>query len=85
MTRYEQFEDFTDLYSSFLFNMLGKSLSIKQVSDNIQTYIEQEEIAKQIEEWAKLIRLLLDFESATSNENPMALYKNYFGPKKAAV
>lgn len=72
-TRYDTFEDITDLYSSFLFNMLGKSLSIKTVAENIADYNDAGEFASMAEEIAKLVRLLLDFESATSESNPMLL------------
>jgi hypothetical protein len=35
--RIKSFADFADLYTSFLFNLLSQSLSVKVIADNLQT------------------------------------------------
>lgn len=36
--RAAKFKDFTDIYTSFLFNLLGKSLNIKTHATNLEIY-----------------------------------------------
>jgi hypothetical protein len=36
-TRLSQFADFSDVYTSFLFNLLSQSLKIKSLAQNMQT------------------------------------------------
>ncbi len=69
--RINGFEDMTDFWLSLLFNVLGKSLTLYTVIDNIGVYGGSDpdiEVSypDMVGEIAKMIRLVLDFESSTS-------------------
>lgn len=70
-TRLNTFSDFADLYTSFLFNLLSNSLQIKTITTNIQTYSNSGSYSDLYGEFAKLFRIMLDFESsnAASRDN----------------
>jgi hypothetical protein len=70
-TRLNTFSDFADLYTSFLFNLLSNSLSIKTITTNIQSYSNSGSYSDLYGEFAKLFRIMLDFESsnAASRDN----------------
>jgi hypothetical protein len=59
------FSDFYDFYSSFLFNLMSRSPSIKNIALNINQYVADETIegrgALMAGEIAKIVRLILDF------------------------
>jgi hypothetical protein len=65
-SRLDTFVDFSDLYTSFLFNMLSNSLQIKTIATNINTYSEASKWPELSGEVAKLIRIMLDFESSNA-------------------
>lgn len=64
--RLDTFVDFSDLYTSFLFNMLSNSLQIKTIATNINTYSNALRWPELSGEVAKLIRILMDFESSNA-------------------
>jgi hypothetical protein len=64
--RLDTFVDFSDLYTSFLFNMLSNSLQIKTIATNINTYSDAFKWPELSGEIAKLIRITLDFESSNA-------------------
>ncbi len=64
--RYSQFADFTDLYTSFLFNLLANSLQIKNIAVSISTAQEDQDWPLMVEDICKLIRIMLDFESSNA-------------------
>lgn len=64
--RLDTFVDFSDLYTSFLFNMLSNSLQIKTIATNINTYSDAQKWPELSGEIAKLIRIMLDFESSNA-------------------
>jgi hypothetical protein len=64
--RLDTFVDFSDLYTSFLFNMLSNSLQIKTIATNINTYSDAKKWPELSGEIAKLIRITLDFESSNA-------------------
>lgn len=66
-SRVSSFADFADLYTSFLFNMLSQSLSIKVIADNLQTDWQAQKYPEFLGQLATLIRIMLDFESSTSS------------------
>lgn len=67
LTRYNQFKDFTDLYTSFLFNLLSQSLQLKNYITAINNYQVQGNVYSQYETAAKIIRIILDFESSDAS------------------
>ena len=64
--RLDTFVDFSDLYTSFLFNMLSNSLQIKTIATNINTYSDASKWPELSGEVSKLIRIMLDFESSNA-------------------
>lgn len=64
--RLDTFVDFSDLYTSFLFNMLSNSLQIKTIATNINTYSDASRWPELSGEVAKLIRIMMDFESSNA-------------------
>jgi hypothetical protein len=68
------FSDFQDLWTSFMFNLLSNSVSIKNVAVKISNYTTNETVPGRgplaAGEAAKLIRLVLDFQS----QNTRSLY-----------
>ncbi len=63
--KFKNFVDINDIYSSFLLNLLAKSLNLRYASENLVTYETNKDWVKFAEEAAKLARLITDFESAT--------------------
>jgi hypothetical protein len=61
------FVDFTDVYTSFLFNLLSNSLAIKNSATRITEYAQDNtkypELAGEI---AKIIRIIFDFDSSNA-------------------
>jgi len=64
--RLATFADFPDLITSFLFNLLSNSLSIKTIATNINTYSSNKKYPELSGEVAKLLRIILDFESSNA-------------------
>ncbi len=65
-TRLNTFSDIADLYTSFLFNLLSNSLQIKTIATNIQGYSNSGSYSDLYGEFAKLFRIMLDFESSNA-------------------
>lgn len=65
--RLSLFSDFEDLWSSFMFNLLSNSVSIKNIGVNLNNYLKDETIAGRgplaAGEIAKIFRLVLNFQS----------------------
>jgi hypothetical protein len=74
-TRLNTFSDFADLYTSFLFNLLSNSLQIKTITTNIQTYSNSGSYSDLYGEFAKLFRIMLDFESSNAASRDNATLK----------
>jgi hypothetical protein len=66
-TRWSGFSVFTDMYTSFLFNLLSQSLQLKTYFTNVETYSNQGNIYSFAETIAKIIRITFDFESSESS------------------
>ena len=73
--RLNTFSDFADLYTSFLFNLLSNSLQIKTITTNIQTYSNSGSYSDLYGEFAKLFRIMLDFESSNAASRDNATLK----------
>lgn len=65
-TRLNAFADVPDIITSFLFNLLSNSLQIKTITTSIKTYSAEGKNPELWGEFAKLFRIMLDFESANS-------------------
>lgn len=63
--RLSLFSDFYDFYSSAIFNLMSRSVSIKNIGFRIYNLTSNETIMGRgpimAGEWAKIIRLILDF------------------------
>ena len=63
--RLSLFSDFQDLWSSFMFNLLSNSVSIKNIGINLKNYLGDEKIPGRgplaAGEIAKIFRLVLNF------------------------
>lgn len=63
--RLSLFSDFEDLWSSFMFNLLSNSVSIKNIGVNLNKYLNDETIPGRgplaAGEIAKIFRLVLNF------------------------
>lgn len=62
-TKFENFVDFGDLYLSFIFNLLGNSLQIKQQSERMVEASARHDSVKYFTALGTLMRLMLDFNS----------------------
>jgi hypothetical protein len=82
-TRLNTFSDFADLYTSFLFNLLSNSLQIKTITTNIQTYSNSGSYSDLYGEFAKLFRIMLDFESSNAASRDNATLKTDDSLKKS--
>ncbi|CDW87227.1 UNKNOWN [Stylonychia lemnae] len=60
----DQFVDFTDVYTSFLFNLLSKSLKIRSLSINIQTSQTNKDWVTFSKSLAQLTNVIFDFQSS---------------------
>jgi hypothetical protein len=65
-TRLTTFADFTDFYTSFLFNLLSQSLSIKTIATNINNYWTASKWPEMCGQLATLFRIIIDFESSNA-------------------
>jgi ABC-type uncharacterized transport system YnjBCD permease subunit len=65
-TRLATFADFPDFYTSFLFNLLSQSLSVKTIATNINNFWTQGKWPEMCGEFAKLIRIIVDFDSSNA-------------------
>lgn len=65
-TRISNFADITDFFTSFLFNLLSQSLSIRTIATNIQTFYTNNKWPEMSGELAKLLRICLDFDSSNA-------------------
>ena len=66
LQKWNAFEGFEDIYTSFLFNMLAVSVSLKTYAENMITYNNAANWVAFSGEIAKVIRVLTEFESATA-------------------
>lgn len=64
--RISTFADFTDFYTSFLFNLLSQSLSIKTLAGKIQTDTTNSNWVDLSFQVSTIIRLILDFQSSNA-------------------
>lgn len=64
--RFAKFSDFTDLYTSFLFNLLSQSLSLRNLAVSIQDNQEAGAYAEMAGNIAKLLRIIVDFTSSNA-------------------
>lgn len=64
--RISQFTDFTDVYTSFLFNLLSQSLQIKNLATAMTTAQSSNNWAKFVTSLATLCRIIIDFESSNA-------------------
>ena len=62
-TKFENFIDFGDLYLSFIFNLLGNSLQIKQQTEKMITANERHIMVDYYQALGMLLRMMLDFNS----------------------
>jgi hypothetical protein len=62
------FVDFTDVYTSWMFNLLANSLKIRSLSDEISEAQEEspQDTETMVRATAELIRIFIDFESSTA-------------------
>merc|ERR550539_332527 len=65
-TKWEAFNDFGDIYLSFIFNMLQNSLTIKSQTENMITAYELHNTETFIQALGSVLRSILDFDSYTS-------------------
>ena len=65
-TRMQTFADLTDFYTSFLFNLLSQSLSIKTIANNINTYSTNGDYVDLAGQIATLFRIIIDFQSSNA-------------------
>jgi hypothetical protein len=73
-----EFVDINDIYTSFLFNLLEESLSIKAISEDLSEYEEAQNWVDFYSSFAKLVFYILDFESATAAANPQVEEVQFF-------
>ncbi len=64
--KWNAFDGFEDIYTSFLFNMLAQSVSIKTYAENMITYNNAQNWVSFSGEVAKVVRVLTEFESASA-------------------
>jgi hypothetical protein len=65
-TRLSQFADFSDVYTSFLFNLLSESLKVKTLAQNMQTAQTDKDWVNFYKYLATLIRTIFSFESSNA-------------------
>ena len=63
VTKFENFVDFGDLYLSFIFNLLGNSLQIKQQTEKMIESNERHDMVPYFQALGALMRMMLDFNS----------------------
>jgi hypothetical protein len=62
-TKVEAFQDFGDVYMSFIFNLLSNSLQIKISSEAMVTAVAKRDTITLVRNIAKICRIVLDFDS----------------------
>ncbi|CDW77793.1 UNKNOWN [Stylonychia lemnae] len=62
----DSFVDFSDVYTSFLFNLLSQSLKIRSLSTNIQTSQTSKDWVTFSKSIAQLFSIIFDFESSNA-------------------
>lgn len=68
--KYASFVDDTDIYTSFLFNLLAQSLQIYNYANNMKLYLAAKPDANYVDfqfVLASMIRVILDFSSSNSS------------------
>lgn len=65
-SRLSKFSDFTDFYTSFLFNLLSQSLSIRNIATKIQTDYTNAKYPDLAGQVAQIIRIIIDFDSSNA-------------------
>ena len=75
-TKWENFNDFGDIYLSFIFNMLQNSLNIKSQTENMITAYELHNTETFIQALGSVLRSILDFDSYTSLSSALAADEN---------
>lgn len=64
-TKWANFNDFGDIYLSFIFNMLQNSLNIKSQTENMIASYELHDTEKFVQALGSVLRSILDFDSYT--------------------
>ena len=62
-TKVEAFQDFGDVYMSFIFNLLSNSLQIKISSEAMVEAVAKRDTITLVRNIAKICRIVLDFDS----------------------
>lgn len=62
-TKWENFNDFGDIYLSFIFNMLSNSLNIKSQTENMIEAYEIHATETFVQALSSVLRSILDFDS----------------------
>jgi len=75
-TKWENFNDFGDIYLSFIFNMLQNSLNIKSQTENMITAYELHNTETFIQALGSVLRSILDFDSYTSLSSALTADEN---------
>ena len=75
-TKWENFNDFGDIYLSFIFNMLQNSLNIKSQTENMITAYELHNTETFIQALGSVLRSILDFDSYTSLSSALSADEN---------
>jgi len=65
-TKWANFNDFGDIYLSFIFNMLQNSLNIKSQTENMIEAYELHNTVTFVQALGSVLRSILDFDSYTS-------------------
>jgi hypothetical protein len=89
-TKWENFNDFGDIYLSFIFNMLSNSLNIKSQTENMIDAYEIHQTETFIQALASVLRSILDFDSysavssaLTTDEGKTPTKDEFLGMSKA--
>ena len=88
-TKWENFNDFGDIYLSFIFNMLQNSLNIKSQTENMITAYETHQTTAFSQALGSVLRSILDFDSYTSvagslYSNEVPTHQEFMGQTKLA-
>lgn len=71
--KWGEFVGINDIYTSFLFNLLEESISIRNTAEDLEQYENDKDWPNFASELATLVYLVLDFESATAASKPEPL------------
>jgi hypothetical protein len=66
ITKWANFNDFGDIYLSFIFNMLSNSLNIKSQTENMIESYDDHDTVTFTQSLGSIMRSILDFDSYTS-------------------